>query len=58
MQNINDILLQSQNIYNGEITVPIVNGILRVDKTRYLVTEWRKSVDSLGGQSFTLKDKP
>lgn len=58
MQNLNDILNQSQSIYNGEITIPVVNGVLRVDKTKYLITEWRKNVDSLGGQSFTPLDKP
>ena len=41
---INDILLlaQQKGIYNGSIKIPIVNGVLRLEKSEYIVLEWEK----------------
>lgn len=41
---INDIFLlaQQKGIYNGSIKIPIVNGVLRLEKSEYIVLEWEK----------------
>lgn len=42
------LLLEQKGIHNGKITIPIVNGVLRLDKVEYQVTGWVvKNVDSV-----------
>jgi hypothetical protein len=51
MNNINEVLLlaKQKGIYNGEIKIPIVKGILRLEKIEYRVLQWEEkpNLDSI-----------
>lgn len=50
MKTLNEVITKSEQlIYNGTITVPVVNGVLRIDKTVLNITELKeyKNIDAI-----------